>query len=81
MSYPVCCILYFWNDLYISFTQCVLCAVRNSTWLNFFLYHSIVGLIIDQEKFVNINHLQQGEHTKTVMSLMVDEMMDCSKEE
>ena len=42
----------------------------------FFLYHSLVGLIIDREKFLNVNHLQQGEHTNVVMSLMVDEMID-----
>ena len=50
----------------------------------FFLYHSIViGLLVDRDKFVNINHLQQGEHTQVVMSQMVVEMMDMdfSKEE
>ena len=84
VSYPACCVLYFCNDFYISFTQCVLYAVRDSTWLNFFfLYHSIIVLLVDRDKFVNINHLQQGEHTKVVMSQMVVEMMDMdfSKEE
>ena len=37
-EFPACCILYICNDLYISFTQCVLYAVRDSTWLNFFSY-------------------------------------------
>ena len=52
-------------------------------WLIFFLYHSLVGLLVDREKFVNINHLQQGEHTKVVTSQMVAEMLgvDFSKEE
>ena len=76
VSYPACCVLYFCNDFYISFTQCVLYAVRDSTWLIFFfLYHSIVGLLVNRGKFVNINHLQQGEHTKVVMSQMVVEML------
>ena len=41
----------------------------------FFLYHSIVGLLVDRDKFVNINHLQQGKHAKVVMSQMVVEML------
>ena len=40
-----------------------------------FLYHSIVGILVDREKVVNINHLQQGEHTKVGMSQMVVEML------
>ena len=50
-------------------------AVRGSTWLNFFLYHSIVGLLVDRDKFVNINHLQQGEETNLIMSQMVVDML------
>ena len=41
----------------------------------FSLYHAIAGLLVDRDKFVNINHLQQGEHTKVVMSQMVVEML------
>ena len=38
-------------------------------------YHSIVGLLVDRDKFVKINHLQQGEHTQVVMSLVVVQML------
>ena len=83
VSYTACCIVYICNEVYMYFPQYVLYSVKDSSWLFFFLCHSLVGLLIDREKFVNINHLQQGEHTKIVMSLMVDIMMDMdySKEE
>ena len=44
-----------------------------------FLYHSLVGLIIEREKFINLKLIQQ-EYTKTAMSLMVDEMIEYSKD-
>ena len=44
-----------------------------------FLYHSLVGLIIEREKFINLKLIQR-EYTKTTMSLMVDEMIEYSKD-
>ena len=40
-----------------------------------FLYHSIVGLLVDRDKFININHLQQVEETNLIMSQMVVDML------
>ena len=42
----------------------------------FFLYPSIVGLLVDRDKFVNINYLQQGELTRVIMSQMVVQMLN-----
>ena len=36
-----------------------------------FLYHSIVGLLIEREKFVNLKHLQRL-HTKGALMIMRD---------
>ena len=44
-----------------------------------FLYHSLVGLIIEREKFINLKLIQR-DSTKTMMSLMADEMIKYSKD-
>ena len=44
-----------------------------------FLYHSLVGLIIEREKFINLNILQR-EYNMTGISLTVDEMIEHSKD-
>ena len=43
------------------------------------LYHSLVGLIIEREKFINLKLIQR-DSTKTMMSLMADEMIKYSKD-
>ena len=43
------------------------------------LYHSLVGILIERDKFINLKLLQR-DYTKTAMSIMVDEMIKYSKD-
>ena len=42
-------------------------------------YHSIVGLLVERDKFINLQLLRQ-DSTKAAMSIMLDEMINRSKD-
>ena len=43
------------------------------------LYHSIVGMLIERKKFVNLQHLQQ-HHTKDILMMMRDKIIKHSND-
>ena len=43
------------------------------------LYHSIVGILVERDKIINLKLLQRN-FTKAVMSIMVDKMIKYSKD-